>query len=66
MSSLYLDDRTPFFWACITSIEGNARRQLKKSTGTGDKKLAARIADAFEELPQDMRARIRGGESTGE
>lgn len=24
------------------------------------------IADAFEELPKDMRARIRGGESTGE
>ena len=24
------------------------------------------IADAFQELPLDMRARIRGGESTGE
>jgi hypothetical protein len=24
------------------------------------------IADAFQELPLDMRARIKGGESTGE
>ena len=24
------------------------------------------IADAFEDLPQDMRARIRSGEKTGE
>ncbi len=55
MSSLYRDDRTPYFWACITAIEGNARRQLKKSTGTGDKKLAARIADAFEEAGQGRR-----------
>jgi integrase len=54
MSSVARDplDRSPYFVACITAYVGQARCQLKKSTGTKDRKLAQRIADQLEEAAQ--------------
>ena len=51
MSSITKDpeDRSPYFLACFTAYIGKARRQLKKSTATTDRKLAQRIADELEE-----------------
>lgn len=54
MSSITKDpkDRSPYFLACFTAYVGQARRQLKKSTATTDRKLAQRIADELEEAAQ--------------
>jgi len=42
--------------ACITTIVGSARQQIKRTTGTADKKLARRIADELEEAGQGRRS----------
>jgi integrase len=55
MASLWKDDRSPYFTACVALYEGRAHRQLKKSTGTADRKLARRIADELEETGHGRR-----------
>lgn len=54
MASITKDskDRSPFFTACVTLFQGQQRRQLKKSTGTAERRLAQRIADALEDAAQ--------------
>jgi site-specific recombinase XerC len=49
MASIWKDDRSPYFTACLALYEGRRHRQLKKSTGTTDRKLARRIAEELEE-----------------
>lgn len=57
MSSLWFDERGASWTACFTTLQGAGRRQLKKATGTGDRKLAQRIADELEEAAQGRRKR---------
>lgn len=57
MASLWFDQRGASWTACFTTICGHARRQLKRSTGTSDRKLALRIADELEETAQGRRSR---------
>lgn len=52
MASIWKDERTPHFVACITGIAGLRRVQWKRSTHTGDRKKARRIADELEEAAQ--------------
>lgn len=52
MASLWNDERTENFVACITGIVGSRRVQWKRSTGTSDKRLARRIADELEDAAQ--------------
>ncbi len=49
MSSIWKDPRSPYWVACFTAYVGLSAQQLKRSTGTTDKKLASRIADELEE-----------------
>jgi hypothetical protein len=49
MSSIYRDDRSPFWTACFTAYFGQQAKQLKKTTGTADKELAKLIAVKLEE-----------------
>ena len=49
MSSIYKDDRSPFFTACFIAIIGNEARQIKKTTATADRELAKLIAVKLEE-----------------
>ncbi len=57
MSSLWFAERGASWTACFTTLQGAGRRQLKKATGTGDRKLAQRIADELEEAAQGRRKR---------
>ena len=50
--SLWKDERTPFRVACITALVSGQRVQVKKSTGTKDRALAERIANALEDAAQ--------------
>ena len=49
MSSIYRDDRSPFWTACFTAYVGQQAKQLKKTTATADKELAKLLAVKFEE-----------------
>lgn len=49
MSSIYRDDRSPFWTACFTAYVGQQPKQLKKSTATKYKELAKLIAVKLEE-----------------
>src|SRR6266498_5327502 len=49
MSSIYRDDRSPFWTACFTAYVGQQAKQLKKSTATDDKELATLLAVKLEE-----------------
>jgi len=49
MSSLWKHPNSPFWSACVTIVVGNRRKQTKRSCGTKDRRLAARIADSLEE-----------------
>ena len=49
MSSIYRDDRSPFWTACFAAYVGQQAKQLKKTTATADKELAKLIAVKFEE-----------------
>jgi integrase len=59
MASTWKDDRTPHVVACVSAPVGQSIRQFKKTTGTGDKKLARRIADEFEEAARGLRSAER-------
>jgi integrase len=56
MSSIYRDDRSPFWTACFTAYVGQQAKQLKKTTATADKELAKLIAVKFEEAGRGVRA----------
>lgn len=49
MSSIYRDERSPFWTACFSTYVGQQAKQLKKSTATADKELAKLIAVKLEE-----------------
>lgn len=49
MSSVYRDDRSPYYTACFTAYVGQQSKQLKKSTATADKELAKLLALKLEE-----------------
>ncbi|TXH17581.1 MAG: site-specific integrase [Hyphomicrobiaceae bacterium] len=49
MSSIYRDDRSPYWTACFTAYVGQQAKQLKKSTATADKELAKLVALKLEE-----------------
>ena len=49
MSSIYQDDRSPYYTACFTAYVGQQAKQLKKSTATADKELAKLLALKLEE-----------------
>lgn len=55
MASLWKDDRSPHHVACVTCYVGKRRCQLKKATGTKDRRLATRIALELEEVAQGRR-----------
>ena len=48
MSSIYKDDRSPFWTACFTAYVGQQSKQLKKTTATEDKELATLLAVKLE------------------
>jgi len=50
MASIHKDGADATWRAAVTCIVGSARTQVKKTTGTTDRKLARRIADFLEEL----------------
>lgn len=52
MASIWNDERTENYVACITGIVGSRRTQMKRTTGTNDKRLARRIADELEDAAQ--------------
>ncbi len=52
MASLRHDDRSPFRTACLTATIRGERVQIQKSTGTKDRLLAERIANALEDAAQ--------------
>jgi integrase len=56
MASIWKDTRSPFWVACFTAYTGLSPQQLKRSTGTTDKKLARRIADELEEAARGARS----------
>jgi hypothetical protein len=66
MASTWKDDRTPHLVACVSATVGQSVRQLKKTTGTSDKKLARRIADEFEEAARGLRSAERIAAFLGE
>ena len=49
MSSIYKDDRSPFWTACFTAYVGQQAKQLKKTTATEEKELATLLAVKLEE-----------------
>lgn len=49
MASIWKHPKSPFWMGCFTDYKGMTLRQLKRTTATGDKKLAARIADQYEQ-----------------
>lgn len=49
MASIWRHPKSPFWMGCFTDYKGMALRQLKRTTATGDKKLATRIADQYEQ-----------------
>jgi integrase len=55
VASIWKDSRSPYFVACFTAIVGQRRAQWKRSTFTGDRKIARRIADELEEAAQGRR-----------
>lgn len=55
MASIWKDPRSPHLIACFTAFIGQSARQLKKATGTTDKKLARRLADELEEAGHGAR-----------
>src|SRR5262245_25825251 len=55
MSSIYRDNRSPFWTACFTAYVGQSTRQLKKSTATADRELAKVVAVRLEEAGRGER-----------
>src|SRR5260221_9114141 len=55
MSSIYRDDRSPFWTACFTAYVGQQVKQLKKTTATADKELAKVIAVELEKAGEGKR-----------
>ena len=49
MSSIYRDERSPYWTACFTAYVGQQAKQLKKSTATADRELAKLVALRLEE-----------------
>ena len=49
MASIWRHPKSPFWMGCFTDYKGMTLRQLKRTTATGDKKLATRIADQYEQ-----------------
>ncbi|MBI1177843.1 tyrosine-type recombinase/integrase [bacterium] len=52
MASIWKHPKSPCWTACFTAVVGQSLVQLKKSTGTSDRKLASRIADELEDAAQ--------------
>lgn len=57
MASLWMQQAGTSMTACFTVVTGAGTRQVKKATGTRDRKLAQRIADELEEAAQGRRKR---------
>jgi len=55
MASIWKDPRSPYYLACATLFAGSRRVQVKKSTGTRDRKLAQRIAFEIEDIGQGLK-----------
>ena len=57
MAAIFRDseDRSPNFIACFSLYQGASRKQLRRSTGTDDKKLALRIALELEDAGRGVR-----------
>jgi len=49
MASIWKDPRTPHWIACFTGYVGASVKQLKRTTGTSNAKLARRIADKLDD-----------------
>jgi integrase len=56
MSSIWKDPRSPYWLACFTAYVGASAKQIKRTTGTVDKKLARRIADELDEAGRGRRS----------
>jgi integrase len=56
MSSIWNDPRSPYWLACFTAYVGASAKQLKRTTGTADKKLARRIADELDDIGRGARS----------
>ncbi len=49
MASLWKHPNSPYWSACFTAVVGQRLIQMKRSTGTADRKLASKIADEIED-----------------
>ena len=56
VASIWKDPRSPYYLACATIFVGSRRIQVKKTTGTRDRKLAQRIAFEIEDIGQGLKA----------
>ena len=56
MASIWRHPKSPFWMACFTANAGARTRQLKLTTGTGDRSLARRIADELEAAARGLRS----------
>ncbi len=56
VASIWKDHRSPYHLACATIFVGSRRIQVKKTTGTRDRKLAQRIAFEIEDIGQGLKS----------
>ena len=56
VASIWKDPRSPYYLACTTIFVGSRRIQVKKTTGTRDRKLAQRIAFEIEDIGQGLKS----------